>query len=179
MSGKLIIQTAKILSVFIILAACGCEPEIMEYSDVPEIELMDVNVIQNVLLKDSIIQLTISFRDGDGDIGLTDADTTAPFNAGSPYAHNLPITFLVEGTNGEFKELINATTGRLYGNNHSRVPVITPTGKHKSITGEMVVKVTANPAAQNPTRVYLEIQLIDRALNTSNKIRTEVINLTH
>ncbi|MDB4161555.1 hypothetical protein N9772_04230 [Bacteroidia bacterium] len=179
MLGKLIIQTTKIISVFIILATYACKPEIVGYSNVPEIGLIDVNVIENVLAKDSVIQLIISYRDGDGDIGLTDSDTVAPYNLGSPYAHNLPITFMVEDANGEFAELVNITNGRLYGNNHSRVPVITPTGKYKAISGKIKINLTANPAAQSPASVYLEIQLIDRALNVSNKIRTEVINLKH
>ena len=86
---------------------------------------------------------------------------------------------MVEDANGEFAELVNITNGRLYGNNHSRVPVITPTGKYKAISGKIKINLTANPAAQSPASVYLEIQLIDRALNVSNKIRTEVINLKH
>ena len=179
MLGKLIIQTTKIISVFIILATYACKPEIVGYSNVPEIGLIDVNIIKNVLATDSVIQLVISYKDGDGDVGLADSDTAAPYNLGSLYAHNLPVTFMVEDASGEFVELVNARDGRKYGNNHSRVPVITPTGKYKAISGEMTINLTANPAAQNPLRIYLVIQLIDRALNMSNKVRTEVINLKH
>lgn len=157
----------------------GCKPESLDYSNVPEIGLVDVDLMKNLEGKDSIIQLTISYQDGDGDIGLTDADTAAPYNVGSLYAHNLPITFMVEDTSGEYVELVNKTTGRPYGNNHARIPVITPTGKYKAVRGTMIINLTANPAAQNPDKVFLELKLIDRALNVSNQVRTEVINLTH
>lgn len=123
--------------------------------------------------------MTILFADGDGDIGLADTDTIAPYNSGSPFSHNLPITFMVEDEDGNFTELINNRTGLPYGNNHARIPNITPTGKFKTVSGEMTVNITANPAAQNPSRVILEATLIDRALNASNKISTPVLTLTH
>lgn len=179
MLGKLFIQGAKVSSVVIILILFGCKPESLGYSNTPQIDLLQLTLLKNRSQKDSIIQLEIAYQDGDGDIGLSDTDTLAPFNIGSPFAHNLPITFMVENDSGEFVELRNERTGRPYGNNHERIPLITPTGKYKSIDGTMLVNLTANPAAQNPTRVFLEIQLIDRALNISNKIQTEVINLTH
>ncbi len=157
----------------------GCKPDSLGYSNIPEIGLVKLQLLKNQNNKDSIIQLTISYQDGDGDIGLTDSDTAAPYNIGSPYAHNLPITYMVLGANGEFEELVNKSTGRPYGNNHARIPVITPTGKYKVIDGTMVVNLPANPAAQNPDKVFLELRLIDRALNVSNQIRTEVIDLTH
>lgn len=179
MLGKLIIQSAKVISVVIILITFGCKPETVELSVVPEIGLVNINILKDKAQKDSVIQLIISYQDGDGDIGLTDADTIAPFNVGSPFSHNLPITFMVPDGAGDFKELVNSRTGRAYGNNHARVPVITPTSKYKSITGEMTINLTANPASENPKEVFLRIQLMDRALNVSNEIRTEVINLTH
>lgn len=179
MLGKLIIQGAKVISVFIILIIIGCKPESLGYSNVPEISLSGVEVLQNQSGTDSLIQLVISYQDGDGDIGLSDSDTAAPYNVGSPYAHNLPITFMVEEVGGGFVELVNKSTGRPYGNNHARIPVITPTSKFKAIDGSIVVNLTANPAAQNPSKVFLKIKLIDRALNVSNEVQTQVINLTH
>ena len=179
MLGKLIIQSTKVISVIIILITFGCKPESLELSVIPEIGLLELNVLKNIEEKDSVIQLVISYQDGDGNIGLTDADTLPPYDLGSPFSHNLPVTFMVGDGAGGFTELVNSRTGKLYGNNHARVPIITPTGKYKSITGEMTINLTANPASENPKELFIELQLIDRALNVSNKIITEVINLTH
>lgn len=179
MLGKLLIQGTKVISVIILLATCGCTPDSLGYSLTPVIQLQSVDIIQNLAQKDSIIKLTILFEDGDGDIGLSDSDTIAPYDSGSPFAHNLPIIFMEDDGTGNFQELINEQTGKPYGNNHARIPNITPTGKFKAVSGEIIVKITANPAAQNPTKVLLKAKLIDRALNTSNTISTPVLVLTH
>ncbi|MDB4173460.1 hypothetical protein N9811_01475 [Bacteroidia bacterium] len=179
MLGRLIIQSAKVITVSLILALCSCKPETLDYSVVPEISLISVTQIKNAAQKDSIIQVTISYQDGDGDIGLTDADTLAPYNIGSPYAHNLPITYMVPDENGGYTELLKSNNGQPYGNEHERIPIITPTGKYKAINGEIVVNLSANPAFEKPAEVCFEIRLIDRNLNISNTITTEVLQLTH
>jgi hypothetical protein len=135
-------------------------------------------VLKNTSNKDSIIELLIYFEDGDGDIGLSEADTTPPFNFGSPFFHNLPIKYLVDD-GGDFKELINPTNGNPYGNNHQRVPVLTPAGKNKTISGTINVKLAANPLNTKPQRVKFEIRLMDRQLNMSNTITTEPLSLVH
>lgn len=135
-------------------------------------------MLKNTTNKDSIIELLIYFEDGDGDIGLSEADTTPPFNFGSPFFHNLPIKYLVDD-GGDFKELINPTNGNPYGNNHQRVPVLTPAGKNKTISGTINVKLAANPLNTKPQRVKFEIRLMDRQLNMSNTITTEPLSLVH
>lgn len=135
-------------------------------------------MLKNTSNKDSIIELLIYFEDGDGDIGLSEADTTPPFNFGSPFFHNLPIKYLVDD-GGDFKELINPTNGNPYGNNHQRVPVLTPAGKNKTISGTINVKLAANPLNTKPQRVKFEIRLMDRQLNMSNTITTEPLSLVH
>ena len=77
----------------------------MSFSNVPKISLNEVSLLQDTIGKDSLIVLVIGFQDGDGDIGLTGRDTAAPFNFGSPYFHNLPVTYLVANTSGTFVEL--------------------------------------------------------------------------
>jgi hypothetical protein len=122
--------------------------------------------------------VTIYYQDGDGDIGLTGADTSAPYDLGSPYSHNLPVTYLVKNSVDSFVQL-RKSNGDLYGNQHERIPVITPTGKYKSISGTLQVNLPANPISLEPKTIILEIKLIDRALNVSNTVTTEVIQLKH
>jgi len=178
MLGNRIIYTAKVIALVICTTLSGCAPDSLGFSDVPAISLESVAVLSDLEGKDSIIQVTINYQDGDGDIGLMNADTASPYNLGSPYAHNLPITYLVKNSADSFVEL-RKPNGDLYGNQHERIPVITPEGKYKSISGTLQANLPANPISLNPKTVKLEIKLIDRALNISNTVTTEELQLKH
>jgi hypothetical protein len=156
----------------------ACTPDSLGFSNVPAISLESVAVLRDLDGNDSIVQMTISYQDGDGDIGLTSADTAAPYDIGSPYAHNLPITYLVKNSSDNFVPL-RKSNGDLYGNEHERIPVITPTGKYKSISGTLQVNLPANPISLKPENLKLELKLIDRALNVSNTVITEELLLKH
>jgi hypothetical protein len=80
---------------------------------------------------------------------------------------------------GEYSELINPNSNQPYGNQHERVPVLTPTSKYKAISGDLIVNLTANPIGLRPEKVILEMKLLDRELNVSNTVATSVIDLTH
>ena len=157
----------------------ACKSDAPQFSNVPLIELESVEQLKDITGKDSVIKITLYYEDGDGDIGLTEADTSAPFNFGSPYFHNLPVTYLVDNGNGEYIEFINPSTNLPYGNQHERIPYLTPTGKFKSISGTIDVFVGANPALAKPDKLKFDIKLMDRDLNVSNTVTTEVIDLTH
>lgn len=156
----------------------ACNNEQVNLSPIPKIEFVSLTKVKNVEEKDSVLQLTIYFEDGDGDIGLSETDTIAPFNFGSPYFHNLPINYLVKSGN-EFIELIDPISNEPYGNQHQRIPVLTPTSKEKGITGNLTINLTANPAQTNPEELKFEVKLLDRTLNISNTITTPTVQLIH
>ena len=162
----------------IIFHVYSCKPDDVSFGNVPEISLNEVSLLQDTLGNDSLIVLVIGFQDGDGDIGLTSSDTAAPFNFGSAYFHNLPVTYLVVDASGAFIELKDQL-GAPYGNQHERIPVLTPAGKYKAIKGNISIKLSANPLLSKPDSLKLKIALIDRALNVSNTIQTETIRLKH
>ena len=178
MLGKLTIYTAKVVSLLILFHVYSCKSDEVSFSNVPEISLNEVSLLQDTLGNDSLIVLVIGFQDGDGDIGLTSSDTAAPFNFGSAYFHNLPVTYLVVDASGAFIELKDQL-GAPYGNQHERIPVLTPAGKYKAIKGNISIKLSANPLLSKPDSLKLKIALIDRALNVSNTIQTETIRLKH
>lgn len=109
----------------------------------------------------------ISFTDGDGDIGLSSADSEAPFDTGSTYYHNL---FL------EYDSLSNGVWTRvnfllpLY----YRLPRITPTGQNKALEGEIAVAVKPWPIIPGSEADTFRIgaTLVDRALHVSNAVTT-------
>lgn len=163
----------------VLLTVYACEPDEVGFSDIPVIAFESLEVFKDVNGKDSMITLAITYQDGDGDIGLTATDTAPPFNFGSPFFHNLPVTYLVENSNGEYEELLSPGSDKPYGNQHERVPNLTPEGKYKAIEGMLYVDLIANPENARPNKVKFEVNLIDRNLNVSNTVVTPMVELEH
>ncbi|MBK8341523.1 MAG: hypothetical protein IPK99_16790 [Flavobacteriales bacterium] len=117
--------------------------------------------------------LTITFTDGDGDIGLGQGDTLPPFDT-MPFVFNLFV---------EYEELQNGVwvpfTGFTFPFLHQRVPLITPTGQNKTLEGEITYRFTDWPTIPNTPwdTVRYTVKLVDRALHESNTVRTDEIIL--
>lgn len=111
--------------------------------------------------------LVISFTDGDGDIGLGPSDTSPPFDTASTYYFNLFLEH-AEKRNGvwydvEFEEPISY-----------RIPRITPSGQNKVLEGEIAVALDPFSLfiTTNSDTVRYTVELVDRALNVSNRAST-------
>jgi hypothetical protein len=120
--------------------------------------------------------LTISFTDGDGDIGFNQSDTFPPFNAGSVYHHNLFVK--LEGRrNGEWE----ASPFDL----NYRIPYLTPSGQNKTLKGELSVSLSSSILGigngPDGTNIYdavrFDIRLFDRALHESNTAQSGDLGL--
>lgn len=116
--------------------------------------------------------LTISFTDGDGDVGLDESDSSAPFDTASPYYNNLFV---------DYEELRNGTWTPItfeiplcY-----RIPRITPTGQNKALEGEIAVAIEPWPIVPGNTydTVRFHVRLYDRALNESNRVTSDPIKV--
>ncbi len=166
------LQKYYIISFFLIFIA-ACKPEASKFSNVPAINVLNVEQIP-LNGKDSIVNILLSYTDGDGDIGLEDNDTFAPYNFGTKFFHNLFIE-LYEIKNGKAsKILIPFTTDTL--NLNDRIKNLTPTGKSKSISGEILIPIKALPyPGVTPDSMYYTIQIADRKLNLSNKVATKIM----
>lgn len=112
--------------------------------------------------------LTIGFKDGDGDVGLGEADTIAPFDPEGPYYFNLLCDYF-EKQHGEWVKFENLELPFYY-----RVPRVTPTGQNPTLNGEM--KITMAPLYYIPGTGYdtcrFEVKIYDRSLNPSNEVVT-------
>lgn len=138
----------------------------------PVIELKGT-IVDGNFAKDSVAILSIGYTDGDGDIGLKDADTFVPFNPGSEYFYNLLVWYYVK-INGKWTKLKNPVSqDNDTINFHERLPVITPKGKNKWVSGEIHLKVPAYPFGLDYDTVQYSVQLIDRKLNKSNILITK------
>lgn len=151
----------------------GCAPPISELPDKPEIELLSYEVLYNKNGADSVVLIDLFYQDGDGDIGLTRADSLPPFNFGSPTYHNLPVRWF-EPNGSEWKEIINPNSGKPIRNYHERVPPLHE-GKPKAISGKIHFEVLSDPEFLSVDTVMLEILLRDRSLNQSNTVRIDRI----
>jgi len=125
----------------------------------PQISYQGFTLLLN---QDSITEkgvLKFSFTDGDGDIGLTQADTLPP------YDFNLYITYF-EKQNGVYKKVDLASTL------NGRIPILTPEGDVKSIKGDIQDTLFINNPLSTFDTIKYEIYIVDRALHKSNVIQT-------
>ena len=125
------------------------------------------------------VVVSISYTDGDGDLGLDDADTLYPFGANDPHYYNLIIDYM-KWDGSQFVE-----TPLLSWNQQSqsydtvsfnaRFKRLVFYDEVKPISGTIDYKMMVfNPLSPNDT-VKFKIHLIDRALHESNTIETESI----
>lgn len=151
----------------------NCSTENSPYSKIPAITLNKVEQLK-LANKDSVIDIIIGYTDGDGNIGLDLDDTTAPYNYGSKYFYNLYVNVYRVDNGIATKIPIPLTTDTV--NFNDRITNITPTGKSKSISGEIRFSLNAKPyPGIFPDSMFYTFQIIDRALNESNIVKTNVM----
>lgn len=114
--------------------------------------------------------LVVSFTDGDGDVGLDASDNIPPYDTSSVYYYNFFLHYSEKVNNiwqdVEFEEPI-----------YYRIPRITPTGQNKALEGEIAVAIDPFPLfiTGNSDTVRYSIEMVDRALNRSNRVFTSEI----
>jgi hypothetical protein len=156
-----------IFSILSILMLDSCKKTNI-YPEEPVIEFKSFEKISNETGIDQEGYLTISFTDGNGDIGLEDEDTLPPFNKGSEYYYNFYI-FYLEKQNGEFVE------ADIPIDFHSRIPYVEPDLAQRGIKGEIEVKLFINNMTSTFDTIKFRTYIYDRALNKSNTIETPEI----
>ena len=171
------------LALLVIFASCQ---KTVEYPIEPAIEYQGFTYLFNA---DSTFSgegvIAFSYTDGDGDLGLDDADTIYPFGFNDPHYYNMVVDYL-KAENGVFVKtpLLSphvpsnpADTLVLYDTVtfNARFHRLRDNDDPKAISGTMEYKLTVqNPFSPNDT-VKFEICILDRALHESNTILTEPI----
>jgi len=113
----------------------------------------------------------ISFKDGDGDIGILDGDTASE--------NDYKLKYLYKGTDGLFHpfDAIDSTSAMDTLFYSYRVPNITPEGQYKALEGTIKAKLRSYPLyGFGHDIVKFEIRLRDRAGNFSNIVTTNEIS---
>lgn len=153
-----------ILLLLLVVGLSSCIKE-KDFPNKPSIEYKDF-----VLFKNDSADCYITFKDGDGDVGIFQGDTTS--------VDNLKMKYLYKASNGAFVPY-DATFGTpefdtlFYS---YRIPNLTPDGQYKALDGEIKIKLRSAPLF-NPAHkvVKFEITLSDRAGNKSNMVETKEI----
>jgi len=109
-----------------------------------------------------ICELHLYFTDGDGDIGLFDEDTIAPFD------YNLFVNYFE--TQNDSLQQRNVSPPF-----HIRIPNLTPSGQNKSL--KVNLKYDMDVTYRNSDTIKFELKLFDRALNESDWVGTGLIIL--
>lgn len=128
----------------------------------PSIEFKSFQVLET-----NKAQLTVSFEDCDGDIGLDDADTLSPYQASGENYYNFYL-FYWEKQNGQWIKWEDLTPPFYY-----RIPrVEDETESLNPLKGD--ISILLEPLYYVPTSVYdtfkFEVMLVDRALQKSNTV---------
>lgn len=148
---------------FLLLTSCNKE----ECSDpIPQIEFSSF-----VVTDSTNAVLTISFKDCDGDVGLSRSDTTGPYSIDGDYYYNLFLDYY-EKQNGVWVKWEDLEPPFYY-----RVPRITIENPKNALIGD--IQIELEPLYYVPFGNYdtlkFEITLVDRALNRSNTVSTDEI----
>ena len=152
------------VALFVVGAAMGCR-KTGEFPVEPQLTFKSFE-----LFGDSA-SLTVSFTDGDGDIGLDASDNQTPFDTASAYYNNF---FL------EQEDLINGvwTPYQFPGLPlYYRIPRITPNGQNKTLEGDIAVAIDPLPLSisQLSDTVRFSVKIVDRALHESNVVYSNMI----
>jgi len=151
------------LSIFLFVLAVSCKKE-ASFPTTPSIEFKQFSAYS----LDSA-DCTISFKDGDGDVGVLSGDTTT---------YNLKMKYLYKNSAGNFVPYdADPSTLALDTLFYSfRIKTITPDGQYKALNGDITVQLRAAPVF-NPLHTFVKfsINLWDRAGNKSNTVTTPAV----
>jgi len=155
-----IMRKTFVILLFVLIALASCQEKV-EYPVEPHITYNGIAYLMNAdsTLTGEVV-LSINYTDGDGDLGLDDADTLYPFGPNDPHYYNLLIDYIGPtdslNFNARFKRLIfNDEVAAISGTINDTIMLRNPFSPHDTVS--------------------LKVHIIDRALHESNTIQTENI----
>ena len=165
--SKLLLISLIVLILYVIVSCKKTE----QYSIIPHIDFKSLDKIANLTTVDDKALLTLSFTDGDGDIGLAEGDTLPPYNPKGDYYYDFFATYM-ERQNGILKEVPLPIIHNVQLTNNARLPLVTTSGSNKNIKGDIAIEMFINNPLSKYDTIAFQIYIIDRALHKSNVIIT-------
>lgn len=152
----------------VVLGFSSCEKP-QDYSPIPEIEYISTVFTQNVDQNITEATISFSFIDGDGDLGLEQADTMGQFAPDQEFYYNLIFDFY-EKKNDTLKLSPRKDYFRFQNISKSQTT-------NKVLKGDMEVTINfENSQSFSDTSIF-RFYIYDRALNKSNVVETHEIYL--
>lgn len=160
---KLYTKISLILLIPLFAGLTGCIKE-EQYPLEPIIDFAGFATVRDVSGKDSLGAISISYTDGDGDIGLNSWDTVEPLK------YNFYLKFL-QYTNKQLVEVKPLDSTKTF---DARIPILTPNGRNKNIKGDIKMTLQLYFARHFllSDTIAFEIYIKDRDLNKSNVVET-------
>ncbi|MEP7171644.1 MAG: hypothetical protein ABI855_19890 [Bacteroidota bacterium] len=159
----------KIFILLLLVSFASCKKP-NTYPSEPKITFKELVKNTDAQGLDESADLTISFVDGDGDIGLAESDTMSPYNPESVYYYDFYISFFIKH-NGIFEEYPLAIPSS------QRIPLINHEGKDRSLSGDIIMHLDFLGFPFNNDTLRFDAYIYDRALHKSNTITTSEIIL--
>jgi hypothetical protein len=157
----------KISLLALTLPLTGCLPEV-SYPDEPVIDFL--SFIEH---EDGSATLSLSFTDGDGDLGLDGTDILPPFCPTCEHYYNLKC---------EYDELRNKVWTHIELNPlegqvpfYYRVPRVEPSGENPALNGVIDIAMNTWSLLSEYDTLRFRITLEDRALNLSSADTSRII----
>jgi len=165
---KIYTKICLILVIPILSGLTGCIKE-EQYPIEPHIDFGGFATAKDISGKDSLGAITISYTDGDGNIGLFSWDTV------EPRKYNFYLKFM-QYVNNELVEVKPVDSSVTF---NARIPNLTPVGRNKNIKGNITMYLELYFARQVllSDTVAFEIFIKDRDLNESNVVETPMFIL--
>ena len=152
-----------LISLALLQAACNKVPL---YPDEPILTEGSFELLKNSIGQDTAVLIKFKFTDGDGDLGLTAADTIPP------YDKNLFVAYF-QKVDGKFEKIVlPGSTDTL--NFNSRIRDYDITGANAA---QAEVSLNINISVVLADTILFEYYLRDKARNISNKLSTGPIAL--
>lgn len=157
----------------------------------PSIDFSSLKMLRNRpsgQLEIDTLTFAVNFKDGDGDLGLSDADITmAPWNTTTGghnnrgYKYNYFIQPFLKNSNGQFVQFITPAPFGFVGEYDGRYLRLDGTdAKPAPLRGTLRYKLplTLDGSIYKPGQTFrFEISIMDRSLHESNKITTAEVTL--
>lgn len=125
-----------------------------------------------------MIIISINYKDANGNLGLSEADSLPPYTFGSAGYYNLYVAYYSK-EGGVWKSVLNPISKDTIHFNQ-RFPKLNQSKNEKSVSGTMFLRIPATPyPGILPQIVKFRLKMLDRGLHESNSIETPEINLKH
>lgn len=172
-------------------ASCISPPD---YSETPEIsfksltsEPFDSLRNGNFVGSYNRVIVTISFKDGDGDLGLANEDVNPPYAPNNPngtpnkYYNNYFFTIQERtGPNGTFSDFVLPDPRLNYNSRYPRLEPESQGDRKQPLKGDLSFKQafgTGSPPFVKGNTIRFRVYIVDRALHESNEVFTDPLTI--